>query len=108
MAFNDLTPASGPFYLAPGAWIAVVVWFGNREDRGAQWIMAHPLRGEAPTMLEATNHAKILDYSIGTVVQNGPPTYHYNPDDAQYSYQAVITNKGNVGVRFSVQGGGNA
>ncbi len=49
MAFNNLQPSSGPFFLAPGASIGITMWYGDPgDDHGAQWIMAHPILGEPP------------------------------------------------------------
>ena len=108
MGFNNLQFASGPIYLAPGASIGLVVWFGDPgDDLGAQWIMANPIRGEAPTELVVSDHSKILAYSIGTVTINGPPVYGYDPNSSYYQYGVVVTNRGASGVLFNVQGGGN-
>jgi hypothetical protein len=108
MGFNNLQPASGPFFLAPGASIGILVWFGNPgDDQGAQWIMAHPIRGEPPCELVVSNHSKILNYSIGTVTINGNPEYGYDPNSFYYRYGVTVTNAGSQGVRFNVQGGGN-
>lgn len=108
MSFNNLQPASGPFFLAPGASMGILVWFGDPgNDQGAQWIMAHPIQGEPPTELRVSNFAKILDYEIGWVRVNGPPEYGYEPSSFYYRYAVEVTNLGSQGVRFNVQGGGN-
>jgi len=108
MAFNGLQPASGPFFLAPGQSIGINVWFGDPgDDHGAQWIMAHPLAGQPPTELRVSDFSKILDYSIGTVTENGPPVYGYDPNRFYYRYGVTVTNVGGNGVLFNVQGGGN-
>jgi hypothetical protein len=109
MAFNNLQPSSGPFYLGPGESTGLVVWFGDPgDDHGAQWIMAHPLKGEPPTALEVSGFQKILAYSIASVTQNGAPQYGYDADSAYYQYAVTVTNRGSQGVRFNVQGGGNS
>jgi len=108
MAFNGLTPASGPFFLAPGASTGIIVWFGNPgDDHGAQWIMAHPISSpsQPPAQLTVSNFTKILDYSIGSVTENGDPVFSY--EDPFYRYSVTVTNTGSSGVFFSVQGGGN-
>ncbi|NJC70290.1 hypothetical protein HC031_11295 [Planosporangium thailandense] len=105
--FNGVQPAGGPYFLAPNTPIILEVWFGDPgEDHGAQWIMAHPLAGEAPTKLVVSNHYKSLDYSVGCVEQNGPPI----PCPGQgpyYRYGVTITNAGLSAVHFNLQGGGN-
>jgi hypothetical protein len=109
MAFNNVQPASGPFYLAPGASTRIYLWFGRvGDDRGAQWIMAHPLRGEPPCELVLSDFAKSIDYEIGTVTINGPAQYGYEPSSAYWRYHVTVRNTGSRGVRFNVQGGGNA
>jgi hypothetical protein len=109
MSFNGLQPSTGPFFIAPGASLGIVVWFGDPgDDRGAQWIMAHPIQGEPPTSLRVTDFTKSLDYSIGTVTENGDPVYGYDPNSAYYRYGVTVTNLGNSGVHFNVQGGGNS
>lgn len=56
MGFNNLQPASGPFFLAPGGVARIVVWFGNPgDDHGAQWIMAHPLDEKVPASLTVSD-----------------------------------------------------
>ncbi|WP_322750968.1 MULTISPECIES: hypothetical protein [unclassified Frankia] len=107
MAFNGLQPASGPFFLAPGASVRLNMWYGNQgDDHGAQWIMAHPLSGEAPTELIVSDHSKILDYAIGCVEENGSPRACPG-QDPYYRYGVTVTNRGTSGVRFNIQGGGN-
>ena|SRR5579863_9595193 len=111
MSFNNLQPSSGPFFLAPGESIDVIVWFGNPgDDRGAQWIMAHPIKGpnNPPTTLQVSNFRKILDYSIGSVTENGSAQYSWDPDSSYYQYAATVTNLGDQGSFFNVQGGGNS
>jgi hypothetical protein len=109
MAFNGLQPASGPFSLAPGASMRIWVRRGDPgDDRGAQWIMAHPIRnGQPPTELVVSDHSKVLDYEIGTVTINGPPEYGYDPNSSYYLYQVTVTNWGSSATLFNVQGGGN-
>lgn len=107
MAFNGLQPASGPFFLAPGPPMRIIMWYGDPgDDQGAQWIMAHPLAGEAPTELVVSDHSKILDYATGCIQQNGS-TQACPGEDPFYRYGVVVTNRGSSGVRFNIQGGGN-
>jgi hypothetical protein len=109
MGFNNLQPASGPFYLGPGASTRVNLWFGRLgDDQGAQWIMAHPLRGEPPTELVLSNFSKSIDYEIASVTINGAPEYGYDASTAYWRYHVTVRNAGSAGVRFNVQGGGNA
>jgi len=107
MSFNGLQPASGPFFLAPGASIRINVWFGDPgDDQGAQWIMAHPLDEGFGTELALSDHSKILEYQIGCIQENGPP--QACPGSGPfYRYGVTVTNWGGTGVHFNVQGGGN-
>jgi len=108
MAFNGLQPASGPFFLAPGAATWITVWFGDPgDDHGAQWIMAHPISADTqpPAQLTVSDFTKELHYSIGQVQENGAPVYRYF--DPYYRYSVTVTNTGSSGVFFNVQGGGN-
>jgi hypothetical protein len=108
VGFNNLQPASGPFYLAPGSSIRIIKWHGNPgDDQGAQWIMAHPLPGEAPCELVVSDFSKILAYSSVGAVRNGAPAYDLFPENAYYRYGVTVTNRGQYGVRFNIQGGGN-
>jgi hypothetical protein len=108
MAFNNLQPASGPFWIAPGGSVDIIMWYGNPgTDNGAQWIMAHPIAGQPPTQLQVSNFRKILDYSLGIITQNGSAQYSYDPNSAYYRYRATVTNLGSQGVFFNIQGGGN-
>ena len=108
MAFNGLQPASGPFYLSPGGAMRIWVRRAGGQDYGAQWIMAHPLRnGQPPTELVVSDHSKVLDYSIGTITENGPPVYGYDPESSYYEYRVTVRNWGAQGTLFNVQGGGN-
>jgi len=108
MSFNGLQPASGPFFLAPGASTGLVVWFGNPgDDRGAQWIMAHPISADTqpPARLTVSQFTKELDYELGQVQENGDPVYRFF--QPYYRYSVTVTNTGDSGVFFNVQGGGN-
>jgi hypothetical protein len=108
MSFNGLQPASGPFFLAPGASMRIWVRRNGGQDFGAQWIMAHPLRnGQPPTELVVSDHSKLLQYEIGTITINGPAEYGYDPDSSYYEYRVTVRNAGTQGTLFNVQGGGN-
>lgn len=84
------------------------MWYGDPgDDHGAQWIMAHPIANETqpPATLQVSDFRKILDYSVGSVSQNGGAEYRfYNP---YYRYGVRVSNVGDYGVFFSLQGGGN-
>jgi len=102
MSFNGLQPSSGPYYLAPGQPMGILMWNGNPgNDLGAQWIMAHPISDptQPPATLQVDNFCKILDYSIG----NTQGVY----SDPFYQYSVTVTNVGQSGVYFNIQGGGN-
>src|SRR5215831_9258388 len=106
MGFDGIQPASGPFWLAPGASVGVIVWFGNPgDDKGAQWIMAHPIQGQPFTTLKVSDFRKILSYS--DVSLNSEGDWDYDPDSAYYRYGVTVTNMGSEGVFFNLQGGGN-
>jgi len=110
MAFNGLQPASGPFFLAPGDSLGLLVWFGDPgDDHGAQWIMAHPIDPgngtQPPAQLTVSGFTKLLNYQIGQVQENGAPVYRYF--EPYYQYAVTVTNTGSAAVFFNVQGGGN-
>lgn len=93
MAFNGLQPASGPFFLAPGAATGIVVWFGDPgDDQGAQWIMAHPISAptQPPAQLTVSDFTKILDYQFGAVTEQGDPNFQ----GPFYRYSVTVTNTG--------------
>jgi hypothetical protein len=102
MSFNGVQSASGPYFLAPGGATIITIWYGNPgDDMGAQWIMAHPITDptQPPATLQVDNFCKILDYQIG----NTQGVY----SDPFYQYSVMVTNVGQSGVNFNVQGGGN-
>jgi hypothetical protein len=108
MAFNGLQPASGPFFLAPGSSTGITIWFGHPgDDHGAQWIMAHPISGDTQpdAQLTVSNLTKELHYQLGSVEENGAPVYRFQ--DPYYRYSVTVSNTGNSGVFFNMQGGGN-
>jgi len=108
MAFNGLQPADGPFFLAPGESTGIIVWFGDPgDDRGAQWIMAHPIAADTqpPAQLTVSGFTKELHYEVGQVQENGDPVYRYF--EPYYRYSVTVTNTGDSAVFFNVQGGGN-
>src|SRR5436853_178808 len=106
MAFNGLQPASGPYFLAPGAAISIFVWFGDPgDDQGAQWIMAHPITTptQPQAQLTVSDFTKLLAYQLVSSTEGGEARYS-NP---YYRYSVTVTNTGTSGVFFNVQGGGN-
>lgn len=94
----------GAFYLAPGRsgryWMA----WNAPGDQGPQWIMAHAAKGQPPTELVVSDHAKRLDYSIAWVRSDGTRGWHY--DSLYYQYLVTVTNRSSHGVTFSFEGGG--
>jgi hypothetical protein len=109
MAFNNLQPASGPFFLAPGQAARIWVLFGDPgDDHGAQWIMAHPLEEQVPVpaSLTVSEFTKERGYTLGIITVNGPPQYSYG-GDTYIRYWVTVTNTGSYPVHFNVQGGGN-
>jgi len=101
MGFNGLQPASGPFWLGPHQSTDIIMWYGNPgDDHGAQWIMAHPLKGQPSTSLQVSNFRKILLYQDEWVNSEGD--YGYETDSAYYRYGATVTNLGAEGVFSSI------
>lgn len=105
MAFNNLQPPDGPFYLAAGGQMRIWMRYPGNGDQGAQWIMAHPLQGEPPTALEVSEFTKVLGYGIGWVNSEGQSGFV--PSSFYYEYEVTVTNRGPSGARFNIQGGGN-
>jgi hypothetical protein len=83
-------------------------WWGNPgDDKGPQWAMGHPMRGEPPTGLATERVVKTVDCSIGSVTINGPAEYGCgDPGTAYWRYQVDIRNEGVSGCRFQLEGGG--
>ena len=94
----------GSFYLAPGASARCRIWWDPPGDKGPQWIMAHAVKGQNPTELIVSDHAKKLDYSIGWVRSDG--ARGFVDDSYYYEYLVTVTNAGRQGVVFSLEGGG--
>ncbi len=95
------------FYIAAGAKIRIGFSWGHPGDKGAQWAMAHPMRGEPPTALATERVAKEVACEIGKVTINGPAHYGCGaPETAYWSYYVDITNDGGEGCRFQLEGGG--
>jgi hypothetical protein len=109
MAFNNLQPPSGPFFLNAGYSIRIWVQRDGGQDYGAQWIMAHPIpNGQPPAELRVTDHSKLLQYSIASYTVNGGVSeYGYDPNSLYWEYRVTVTNLGTSGTSFNVQGGGN-
>ena len=95
----------GWYYIYPGQSMGIELWFGEQgDDRGAQWIMAHPVgAGEGPTgALEVSGLTKYLyfteeEFGPGSLVTYLGPYYRYG---------VTVTNTGNYAVYFLLQGGG--
>lgn len=94
----------GSYYLAAGQSGRYWVAWPAPGDEGPQWIMAHAAKGQEPTELVVTDHAKQLDYELGWVRSDGASGYHY--DSLYYRYLVTVTNQGSHGVTFSLEGGG--
>lgn len=94
----------GRFFLGPNQTGRYWVAWPAPGDRGPQWIMAHAGRGQQPTELVVTDHAKELDYSIAWVRSDGARGYEY--DSFYYRYWVTVHNRSNSGVTFSLEGGG--
>jgi len=99
MAFNQLQPASGPFFLAPGNSLRLWVRRDGGNDFGAQWIMADPNDEGHPAELMVSDFTKERAYSIG----NTQGQFF----DPFIRYWVTVHNTGNFPVHFTVQGGGN-
>jgi len=94
----------GRFYLAAGRSVNCWVSWNAPGDQGPQWIMAHAARGQEPTKLAVSGHAKKLDYGIGWVRSDGSSGWDH--DSIYYTYWVKVTNEGTRGVTFSLEGGG--
>jgi hypothetical protein len=98
---------SPTFYIAPGATVRIDFWWGHPGDKGAQWAMGHPMKGEPPTSLATERVSKEVNCEIGVVVINGPPMYGCgDPETAYWVYHVDIHNEGANGCRFQLEGGG--
>lgn len=95
------------YYIAPGATIRINFWWPKPGDKGPQWVMAHPLRGEPSSGLATERVAKKTSCTIGKMVINGPAQYSCgDPQTAYWSYYVDIKNDGSSGCRFQLEGGG--
>lgn len=95
------------FYINPGETVRVKFWWGKPGDKGAQWAMGHPLKGEPPTALATERVAKTVQCTIGKYVINGSGHYGCgDPDTAYWEYYADIKNDGMEGCKFQLEGGG--
>lgn len=122
MSFNNVWPATGPFFLDAGASTVVQIKRGVSdftqpgEDRGAQWIMADPVapkKGEKQfvVQLQVSNFSKTRNYL------DGPNTIEILGSDGEVIgtingitdiiYSAMVTNVGQNPAFFTLQGGGN-
>jgi hypothetical protein len=99
--------ASDIFYIAAGSTTRIDFWWDAPGDRGAQWAMAHPLRGEPPAGLATERVGKRVDCTIGQITINGPAHYSCgDPSTAYWTYYVDIKNDGPEGCRFQLEGGG--
>jgi len=99
MAFNQLQPPSGPYFLAPGASLRLWVKRSGGADFGAQWIMADPNDKGKPVQLTVSDFAKEQAFEIGNTQGQ-----FFNPF---IRYWVTVTNTGSFAAHFTVQGGGN-
>jgi hypothetical protein len=98
---------SPSFFISPGSTIRIYFWWSRPGDKGAQWAMGHPRRGEPSTALATERVAKTVDCEIGQLIINGPAQYSCgDPSTAYWEYYADITNDGSNGCRFQLEGGG--
>ena len=95
------------FYVATGSTVRIDFWWARPGDRGAQWAMGHPMRGEPPAALATERVAKTVACEIGRLTINGPAQYSCgDPETAYWEYYADITNDGPEACRFQLEGGG--
>ena len=105
--YLDMAWSTGNFYIAPGATIRINFWWPRPGDRGLQWAMAHPLRGEGSSILWTERGGKRVQCEIGRLVINGPATYSCgDASTAYWDYFVDIKNDGSSGMRFTLTGGG--
>jgi hypothetical protein len=96
----------GDFYIAPGATVRIgFKWGSLGDDKGAQWVMGHPKRGERPASLATERVIKSSHSTIGVLQINGAA--HYSEGPADYWHYAVdVRNESAEGTRFQIEGGG--
>jgi hypothetical protein len=98
---------SSPIYIAPGSTIRIDFWWDAPGDKGPQWAMGHPMRGEPSSPLATERVAKVVNCEIGQITINGPAQYGCgDPTTAYWSYYVDITNDGSEGCNFQLEGGG--
>ncbi len=95
------------FYIAPGTTVRINFWWNKPGDKGPQWAMGHPMRGEPPAALATERVAKVVACEIGQVTINGPAHYGCgDPSTAYWTYYVDITNDGSEACHFQLEGGG--
>jgi len=99
--------SSPSFYIAPGVTTRILFSWGAPGDKGPQWAMGHPMRGEPPTALATERVAKTVACTIGKLTINGPAHYGCgDPKTAYWGYYADIRNDGSEACNFQLEGGG--
>jgi hypothetical protein len=97
---------NGSYFLAGGQTVSITFWWGEGDDMGPQWAMAHPIPFEPDVPLITERVAKKLVCEFGQVVQNGEPHFSCAGTGSNYEYQVWIKNDGTSGCKFQLQGGG--
>jgi len=98
---------SPAFYIAPGSTVRIDFYWNQPGDKGAQWAMGHPIKGEPPAALATERVAKQVACGLGTITVNGAGHYGCgDPETAYWQYYADITNDGPEACRFQLEGGG--
>lgn len=109
MAFRNLSPATGPFFLSPRKSMDVVITFGGDwsmpegADVGPIWIMASPILEGRPAQVQVSRFRKGIDYQDADA--GGDITRYSRPN---FYYAVTVTNVTDFPCHFTLEGGGNA
>jgi hypothetical protein len=97
---------TGNFFVAPGTTALLSFKWGDGDDKGPQWAMAHPIPGDSDAPLATERVAKRLICEVGRVTINGPAQYSCAQTGSHYEYWVWISNRGTSGCRYQLEGGG--
>lgn len=93
----------GNYTIAAGASIVLGYEWGDRNDRGPQWVVATPRRGAPPAKLVVRDHYEQSSYRIAGVTGGGDSVYQ--PADTEYHYGLTVENRSSNTAEFVLQGG---
>lgn len=97
MSFNGLP---GFFIAGNSGPTQIAYWFGNQEDQGAQWAMAHPELNEGFVPLSGL-------FALGVSNFVKCAWFDWDAGEFRYTYNVSISNEEPRAVYFTLQGGGN-